>query len=85
MAADLVPLQPLQHPDAPPDPGDVRGGGPHGQTPAAKMTLDAKSLIAGLPTAPGVYRMLDARGGLLYVGKARNLKNASPATSAAAA
>ncbi|HLD13854.1 MAG TPA: excinuclease ABC subunit UvrC [Burkholderiales bacterium] len=38
------------------------------------MTLDAKSLIAGLPTAPGVYRMLDARGGLLYVGKARNLK-----------
>ena len=38
------------------------------------MTLDAKSLISSLPTGPGVYRMLDARGGLLYVGKARNLK-----------
>ncbi len=38
------------------------------------MTLDAKTLIAGLPTVPGVYRMLDGRGGLLYVGKARNLR-----------
>src|SRR3989304_3217693 len=36
--------------------------------------LDAKSLIANLPTAPGIYRMLDAGREVLYVGKARNLR-----------
>jgi excinuclease ABC subunit C len=34
-----------------------------------------RSVVKTLPVRPGVYRMLDARGDVLYVGKARALKS----------
>jgi len=37
--------------------------------------FDARAFVDSLPSKPGVYRMLDAQGEILYVGKARNLKN----------
>ena len=41
---------------------------------AAPAPFDPKAFLTGLSTRPGVYRMLDAKGGVIYVGKARNLK-----------
>jgi excinuclease ABC subunit C len=37
--------------------------------------FDAKAFVDSLAGSPGVYRMLDAQGEILYVGKARNLKS----------
>ena len=37
--------------------------------------FDAKSFVAALPRRPGVYRMFDRGHELLYVGKARSLKD----------
>ncbi len=34
-----------------------------------------RAVVKSLPARPGVYRMLDSRGDVLYVGKARALKN----------
>ena len=34
-----------------------------------------RAVVKTLPVRPGVYRMLDAKGDVLYVGKARALKN----------
>ncbi|MDH5777415.1 MAG: excinuclease ABC subunit UvrC, partial [Gammaproteobacteria bacterium] len=40
----------------------------------ADSKFDAKSFLKTLPDAPGVYRMHDSEGKVIYVGKARSLK-----------
>ena len=40
------------------------------------MTVeDYKQLLPSLPTQPGVYKYIDADELIIYVGKAKNLKN----------
>ena len=41
----------------------------------SENTFDHKTFLETLTQKPGVYRMLDAEAKILYVGKARNLKN----------
>ncbi|HUH95423.1 MAG TPA: excinuclease ABC subunit UvrC [Casimicrobiaceae bacterium] len=45
-----------------------------GPEPAATASFDAREVIASLPSLPGVYRMINAAGETIYVGKARDLK-----------
>jgi excinuclease ABC subunit C len=42
--------------------------------PASLPPFDSKAFLKTLTARPGVYRMYDAAGEILYVGKARNLK-----------
>jgi len=42
---------------------------------ASAAGFDAKAFVGGLPARPGVYRMYGAEGEVLYVGKARSLRN----------
>ncbi|HNO59168.1 MAG TPA: excinuclease ABC subunit UvrC [Plasticicumulans sp.] len=42
--------------------------------PSAPAPFDARAFLRTLTPLPGVYRMLDVEGQVLYVGKARNLK-----------
>ena len=37
-------------------------------------SFDSAAFLQGLTGKPGVYRMLDESGKVIYVGKARNLK-----------
>ena len=39
------------------------------------MNIQFSDLIENSPNAPGIYKMYDAEGNLLYVGKAKNLSN----------
>jgi excinuclease ABC subunit C len=46
-----------------------------GRTVAGKTGIElVQTLVKRLPNAPGVYRMMNAGGDVLYVGKARSLK-----------
>ncbi len=61
------PIMPSMNDTSPPD-----------SKPAETGLLRGRQLIADqikrLPEKPGVYRMIDGEGGVLYVGKAKNLK-----------
>jgi excinuclease ABC subunit C len=42
---------------------------------APDAPFDPKAFVDSLPARPGVYRMLDAQGEILYIGKARSLRS----------
>ena len=41
----------------------------------ASQSFDHKTFLKNLTSRPGVYQMLDGKGDVIYVGKAKNLKN----------
>jgi hypothetical protein len=43
--------------------------------------FDAKAFLKTVTSQPGVYRMYDTAGTVIYVGKAKDLKKGFPATS----
>ena len=68
-AADAQAGLPARPPHAPDSPDPAAGPPSPDQPP-----FDIRAYLASLPALPGVYRMIAADGTLLYVGKARSLK-----------
>ena len=64
--------QPPIHPDTPAGTFDEEGVS-RPAAPTGHMVI--RDYLPRLPDRPGVYRMLDTRGGVLYVGKARTCAN----------
>ncbi len=44
-------------------------------TEVTQSTFDSVSFLKHLTQSPGIYKMLDAQGEIIYIGKAKNLKN----------
>ena len=38
-------------------------------------SFSLKEKVSELPTTPGVYQFIDGQGVIIYIGKAKNLKN----------
>ncbi|MDE1904449.1 MAG: GIY-YIG nuclease family protein, partial [Alphaproteobacteria bacterium] len=53
----------------------IEGAAPPPAGNLARGVAVIRAALKTMPLAPGVYRMLDAKGDALYVGKASNLKN----------
>lgn len=75
MSSHKSPQQPPQDPSkkgsqSPPGTTDKA----QGPEPAEVATFDHKTFLTSLSRRPGVYRMLDSHGKIIYVGKAKNLK-----------
>ncbi len=45
------------------------------QSAATSQLFDAKAFLKTLTQSPGIYKMLDQQGDIIYIGKAKNLKN----------
>ncbi|MDO7667312.1 MAG: GIY-YIG nuclease family protein, partial [Pseudomonadota bacterium] len=47
----------------------------NGQAEAVDKRFDSAAFLKTLTSRPGVYQMIDSDGTVIYVGKAKNLKN----------